>query len=146
MPAYRVVVELIDAFERQGRKTFVTKDSIADFDAAKTAAAGLMTDLGNLTKMRILAYSVSERVVYTDTVEGDANKDEGLTLSLRKADNYVDVIRVPAPILTIFDAADNADVNDAAVAAFASNFFSGGDFTFSDGEVATEIVRGKLDK
>jgi hypothetical protein len=42
--------------------------------------------LAVLTEMRILAYHVSQRIVFTDAVTAGANKDEGLNLTLRKAD------------------------------------------------------------
>lgn len=146
MPTYTVRYEMVDAYNRRTSKTFETVSTMADETAALAAAAGLATDLANLTELDILAYNVSQRIVYTDSVTAGANKDEGVTFVLRKVDNYNDDIKVPGPINSIFDANGNADLADAAVSAFLSNFLSGGDFTFSDGEQATEAIKGTLDK
>ena len=145
MPNYQVSYELVDAYGRSGRKVFETA-VLADFPAALASASGLANDLANLTEMEILAYTVSQRVAYNDTVTPGANKDEGVTLVLRKEDNYKAVIKVPAPINSIFDGMGNADIVDAIVSAFASNFLTGGDFVFSDGEQASALLSGKLDK
>lgn len=146
MPTYTVRYEMVDAYNRRTSKTFETVSTMADETAALAAAAGLATDLANLTELDILAYNVSQRIVYTDSVTAGANKDEGVTFVLRKVDNYNDDIKVPGPINSIFDANGNADLTDAAVSAFLSNFLAGGDFTFSDGEQATEAIKGTLDK
>jgi len=146
MPEYQVTYEMIDAYNRRTRKTFHTIDTMADETAALAAAAALATDLGNLTELDILAYSVAQRVVYTDTVVAGANKDEGVTFTLRKVDNFNDDIKVPGPINSIFDSNGNVIATDAAVTAFLANFLTGGDFTFSDGEQATALVKGTLDK
>lgn len=144
MPQYKVAYAMVDSQNRSVSKTFETAN-LADFAAATTAASGLATDLGNLTGARILSYSITERTVYTDTVTSGANRDEGLTLVVRKTDNFKDIIRVPAPI-DVFDGNGNVDVTNVAVAAFVSNFLTGGDFTFSDGEQAAELLSGSLDK
>lgn len=146
MPSYMVTYEMVDAYNRRTRKTFHTVDTIADEAAAQAAAAALATDLANLTELDILAYNVSLRTVYTDTVTAGANKDEGVTFVMRKVDNFNDDIKVPGPINSIFDSNGNVDLTDAAVAAFLANFLTGGDFTFSDGEQATQAIRGTLDK
>jgi len=146
MPEYQVTYEMIDAYNRRTRKTFHTVATMADETAALAAAAALATDLGNLTELDILAYSVAQRVVYTDTVVAGANKDEGVTFTLRKVDNFNDDIKVPGPINSIFDGNGNVIATDAAVTAFLANFLTGGDFTFSDGEQAQALVKGTLDK
>lgn len=146
MPEYSVTFEMLDAYNRRTRKTYHTVSTMADETAALAAAAGLATDLANLSELDILAYTVGQRIVYTDTVDAGANKDEGLTLTIRKVDNFNDDLKVPGPINSIFDANGNADLTDAAVSAFVANFLTGGDFTFSDGEQGTIAVKGVLDK
>lgn len=146
MPAYKVMFEMVDAYQRPARKTFETVDTIADETEALAAAAALATDLANLTMLDILAYTVSRRTVYTDTVDAGANRDAGVTFTLRKSDNYKDDIKVPGPVLGIFDGDGSVDLADAAVTAFIANFLTGGDFTFSDGEQATSLLSGSLDE
>ena len=145
MPAYTVVFEMVDAYERPTRKEFETVATIADEAAALAAAAALATDLGNITEARILAYTVARRVVYVDTVDAGANRDEGAIMTLRKEDNKKASIRVPAPINAIFNADGTLDLTNAIVTAFATNFLTGGDWTFSDGEQAGELVSGYLE-
>lgn len=145
MPVYEVRYEMEDGFGRQTSKTFETVD-LLDEAAALTAASGMAADLAAISEARILAYTVKQRVVHSDTVTAGANKDEGAILTLRKEDNRKDEIRVPAPPDSIFDGQGNVDIVDALVVAFVANFLTpGGEFTFSDGESATEIVSGYLE-
>lgn len=146
MPEFLVMYELEDAYHRKTRKTFATVDDMADFDAAVTAAGDLAADIAGLSELDVLAYTVSQRTPYTDTVTAGANKDEGVTFTMRKADNRNDDIKVPGPINAIFNSQGQADMANAAVTAFLANFLVGGDFTFSDGEQATEAVKGTLDE
>lgn len=146
MPTFSVTFEMVDAYQRPASKRFNTVDTMVDFDAAVAAAAGLATDLGNLTELDILAYSVSQRVVYTDTVVAGANRDEGVTFQLRLLDNFKADLKVPGPINSIFNADGTVILTDAAVTAFIANFLSGGDFTFDDGEQASALLKGSLDK
>jgi hypothetical protein len=150
MPEFSATFELVDAYNRPSRKTFVTVADMADFDAAATSAAALFVDLAVLTEMRVLAYTISQRVSVTDAVTAGANKDEGVTFTLRKSDNFKDDIRIPGPINAIFDDNGNVITEPAlpvAVSDFLANFADGtGDWTFSDGEQWTEFVIGKLDQ
>lgn len=146
MPEYTVTFSMVDAYQRTASKEFVTVDTLADETEALAAAAALATDLGNITELDILSYTVSQRIVYTDTVVAGANRDEGVTFQLRKSDNFLGTIKVPGPINSIFQSDGSVILTDAAVSAFISNFLTGGDFTFSDGEQATAVVKGSLDK
>lgn len=147
MPEFVVRYEMIDDYNRPTSKTFPTTSDTADFAAAAAAAAALATDLAVLSEARILAYTISQRIVFTDAATSGANRDEGVVLSLRKPDNKRDDIRIPAPINAIFD--ENGNVITplpAAVDDFLDNFADGtGDFTFSDGEQFTEFVTGYLE-
>ena len=146
MPAYTIRVELVDAFQRDGSKVYETITSIVDEAAAVAAAELLMTDLAALTEMDILAYTVSRRVVYTDSVTGGANRDEGLTAVLRKVDNHKGTIKVPAPIDSVFNLDGTLDLTDTIVTDFFGNFLTTGQWTFSDGEQASSLVSGRLDE
>lgn len=149
MPVYGLYVEMVDAYNRPTSKRFESTD-LADYAAAAASAAALTTDLAVLTEARILATTISERVPFTDAVTTGANKDEGVTFTLRLPDNKKDNLSVPAPINSIFDANGNvitAPALPAAVSDFLEHFEDGvGDWTFSDGEQWTEFVKGVLDK
>jgi len=149
MPMFKVAFELVDAYNRTGRKTFETLATTADFAAAAAAAAALFVDLAVLTKMRVLAYTISQRITVTDAVTAAANKDEGVTFTLRMVDLFKDDLKVPSPIDAIFDA-NGAVITSpipTAVTDFLAHFEAGtGVFTFSDGEQWSEFVKGTLDQ
>jgi len=149
MPEYGLYVEMVDAYNRPASKKFKSAD-LADYATAAAAAAALLTDLAVLTELRILASTLSERTPFTDAVTSGANKDEGVTFTLRLPDNTKDSLSVPGPINAIFDANGNVITSPAlpaAVSDFLANFENGtGDWTFSDGEQWDEFVKGVLDK
>lgn len=143
---YLVNYDLVDSYGRSIRKTYETKATMASFEDALTAASALAGDLKAITGAQILAYTVSYRVTYTDTVVAGSNRDEGATLVLRKEDNRKATMRVPAPINTIFDGNGNVSIVDTGVTGYTLNFMSGGNFTLSDGEQAVQLLSGTLDK
>jgi hypothetical protein len=147
MPTYNVYIELVDAYNRSSVKRYKTISTMLDHPTAVTAAAALAADLAALTEMDVLAHSVALRTVYTDTVTAGANKDEGITLSVRKANNFRDILRVPAPLNAVLNPDGTVDITSALVTDYYDNFVSGsGDFTLSDGEQAIALLAGKLDK
>ena len=146
MPQFLLNVEMVDSMGRKARKSFVSSPDVADFDAATTAAAGLVADLAALSELRILAYTLGQRTVYADTFDAGANKDEGLTLVVEKTDNYRAVLAVPGPIQAVRNSDGTADVSNAAVAAYIANFIDGADlWTLSDGEFITGVLSGRID-
>lgn len=149
MTIFNAVIVLEDAYGRQTRKSYELSDISdvdvgAEFLTARGLVAGLATDLAALSEANILSYEVKERVVYSDVADAGANIDEGITLLVRKADNYKAVLKVPAPINAVIDPDGTVDIADAAVTAYYTNFTA--DFTLSDGELATALLSGKLDK
>jgi hypothetical protein len=147
MPVYEVSFELVDAQNRKASKRFETQ-TLADFAAADTAASALLTDLVAITEGRVLSQIISERTVISDTVTAGANVDEGGTLVVRKEDNRLGVLKVPMPIAAIRNSDGTLDITNALVTAYTDNFKVAptGSFTFSDGELITELVAGRLDK
>ncbi len=151
MTVFNVTMVLQDAYGRKTRKLFETEDiSAADVGAefllARTAAAGLATDLAALTEAELLWYHIGEEVTYTDTADSGANVDEGLTMVVDKPDSKRGNLKVPAPINAVFNADGTLDLTHSAVTAYVTNFQSGGDFTFSDGEKVVNLISGRLDK
>jgi len=144
MPTYVVRYTLVDSEGREGTKTFETQN-LADYAAALVAADALADDLAVVSGAEILRYSISEILTYVDAVTAGSNKDEGVTLVVRKTDSMRDVIRIPAPTKTYLDGSGNVDITDAGVLSYFDNFTSSGDFLFSDGELAVTLLSGKLD-
>lgn len=145
MPNYSVTFTLVDAYDRTTTKTFESI-VLVDEAAALAAASALAADLAALTELNILYYTIGQRVVYSDVVVPGANVDEGVTFTLRKADNYKGSIKVPGPINAIFQSDGSVVLSNAIVVDFIANFLAGGNWTFSDGEQASELLRGVLDK
>lgn len=145
MAQYTVSYQMVDAYNRAASKEFVTVDTVADEAAALTLASGLADDIAGLSELRVLSYTVSRRIVYADVVTAGANRDEGITFQLLKEDNYKGNIRLPGPLNSVFDGNGNADLTNASITAFINNFLTGADWTFSDGEQASEVLNGTLD-
>ena len=143
MAEFLVTYSLVDAYDRSATKRF-TVEAI-DHATALTEAGLMAADLADLTELDILWYVVGDKVVYTDTVVAGANRDEGITLSVRKADNEKAVIKVPGPINAVLNPDGTVDMANAAITAFVANFLSGV-FRISDHEVVTDALSGKLDK
>lgn len=142
MPSFPTVVSLIDAYNRPVKKSF--EIFAADHAAAKLVAATVMTAFANITESRILYYTISEKVVFSDTVTVGANRDEGATVSVLTTDNGKATIAFPSPINTIFDGNGNIDLTNATFTAFMAPFLDG-DVLVDDGETVAEIVSGSLD-
>jgi hypothetical protein len=140
---FPVSVSLVDAYGRPATKHFDV--NAATHGDAVTAAGALMTDLAGVTELRILSYVIGERVTYTDTVDAGANRDEGVTFSVRTADNEKAVIKVPGPVNAIFNGDGSVDLTDGAVTAFIANYLAG-TVLVDDGETVTELISGRLDK
>ena len=148
MPEYRLYLEMVDAYNRPTSKTF--EGTFGDYDTAAADAAALATATAVLTEARILSTTLSERLPFTDAVTAGANKDEGLTLTLRKPDNKKAPLHIPAPINAIFDA-NGYVITSPSIPAAVTNFLAffqdgSGGWTFDDGEQWTEFVQGVLDK
>lgn len=151
MTIFTLSVTLEDDFGRKSRKRYETEDlSGADVGAEYLEAQGfvttLLTALGNLSEADILYYNLGREVTYTDTVDPGANHDVGMTALGKKENNKLTVLKVPAPVLTIFNPDGTLDITDGLVTAYTNHFIASGGFTTSDGENITELVRGRLDK
>ncbi|MEE9365785.1 MAG: hypothetical protein V3W44_03765 [Dehalococcoidales bacterium] len=148
MPEYNVGVELVDDYGRNRSMKFQTISSMATHVAAVTAVAGLIVDLEALSELRVVAYTVALRTIESDTVTSGANKDEGITLSIRKEDGFKAVLKVPGPLNSVINADGSVDITDALVTNYYNNFeTAGGEFTLSDGEQAESggLISGRLD-
>jgi len=147
MPEYSCTVEMIDAFGRRASKRFQSDPAMLDFATALTAAGDLAADLAALSELRILAYTVAQRVTYSDTADTGANRDEGATLVVELIDNKRHAMKVPGPIQGVRNTDGTIDVTDAAVLNYVANFLDGSTlWTVSDGETVSQVLSGTLDE
>ncbi len=151
MTVFTLNITLEDAYGRTSRKMLRTEDiSGADVGAEYLVAQGfvttLLTALGNLTEANILYYNLGREVTYSDTVDAGANVDEGLTCLARKTNNKIVVLKIPAPVNSVFNPDGTLDITDALVTAYMNHFIATAGFTISDGENITALVSGRLDK
>lgn len=135
---------LVDDFAREGVKRFETQN-LADYPAVVTAAAAFLTDLQAITGMGVLRYTISQEFSVLSGATSGASKDAGITLSVRKADSRRDTLKIPGPELSFLLPDGTVDITDSIITDYFANFTSAGDWTLSDGEVATEILSGRLD-
>lgn len=145
MPIYDLSYTLRDAFQRKSTRSYQV--TALDFVAAQVVVSTLMAAVANLTNAEILKTNLAENSPYTDTVTAGANIDAGLTVvwEIGGIPGKQGVTKVPAPDITLFDAAGVLDLADARVTAYAAPFLAG-DVLISDGEVVDAILNGRLDK
>lgn len=144
MPAYQLEYVLVDGYAREGRKRFTTQ-TIADFAAAMALAAAVLADLQAITGMGVLRYTITQEFSVLSGATAGANKDAGITLSVRKADSRRDTLKIPSPESSYLLPDGTVDITDAIVTDWFANFTTAGDLTLSDGEVASELLSGHLD-
>lgn len=144
MPVFSVRYTYVDSEGREGSKEFETI-SLASHALAVVAADALAVDFAALTGADVLRYQLSGITAISDSVTAGSNRDTGITLSVRKADTFRGVLKVPAPLSSVLDGAGNVDISDALVTNFYDHFSTSGDFTFSDGEQAIALLSGTLD-
>lgn len=138
-------VRMVDDFNVEFSKEF---EMVATtFAQAETDAPDVLTALGNLIAGRILSFTVKGRTNYTDVVDTGANVDEGVTLSVRKADQDKGVLKFPTPIKANYVNPDRTvDILDPAILAWFTLFTAGSaHLLFSDGEFAQDLLSGTLD-
>lgn len=146
MPEYTLTVTFVDSYGREGRKMFTSVPTIADEATAITSAGVLLTALANAMEADILRYTLSRETVYADTLDAGANVDEGGIFTLRKEDTKKGALRIPSPVNAMFNADGSLDLTSAIVTSLATEFFTGSDWTFSDGEQATALVSGYIER
>jgi hypothetical protein len=143
MAIFPATISMVDAYSRTINKR--VDINAADYATALTNAASYVDDLQALTEAEVLYYSVATKVVYAGTLTAGANKDEGLTLSVRTTDNEKATIKVPAPKNEVFNTDGSVDTADALITNFIANY-TGALVLVDDGETVTGLLGGRLDK
>ena len=143
MPIFESVATLQDAFSRQTTKRYQV--NAADIAAAITTFLGYLGDLATLSELDIIKYKVSSEDVFADTVTAGANVDEGATFSFQKTNGDKVAVKVPGPVASVRNPDGTINIGAVAVTDWAAHFLSG-DIRVSDGEIATALLSGKLDK
>lgn len=143
MADFKFSVTLVDAYERESTKRYEV--SAADFAAAQAAVAAYLDDLKNVTEARIVRSVVSQATAFADTVDAGANIDEGVTMVFLKADGFKATTKIPAPLNAILLADGGVDTSLLLVTDWADHFL-GGPIYVSDGEIASTLESGSLDR
>lgn len=143
MPEFQLSLSYIDAYKRRGTKGFVL--SAVDYPTALTNAGTFVGELANAMMANILKYSVATEVVYSDTLDPLANKDEGVTISCDLGGGKTAALKIPTPVKTYVNADGTVDLTDAIITALESTYIAG-EVLISDGEVVIDFLSGKLDK
>lgn len=143
MPVYQCAISMVDAYGRPVSKR--VDISAVDYATALINASGFVDDLQAITEAEILYYTVATKVVYAGTLTAGANRDEGVTFSVRTTDNEKAVIKVPAPKNAIFQSDGSVDLSNALVTGLMANYL-GALVLVDDGETVTSLISGRLDK
>jgi hypothetical protein len=113
----------------------------ADISAAEVIMAANIADIVAVTKAYVVSYSIAEKftndAARTKSANGEIEEKATITVNLETAPKKA-VIRIPAPVDTIFAGTDGelwntVDGADSLLVAFLGDFASGG-FQISDGE------------
>lgn len=143
MANFQLAVSYIDAYKRRGTKSFLL--SAIDYPTALTNAGTFVGELANAMMANILKYSLATEVVYSDTVDALANKDEGVTISCDLGGGKTAALKIPTPVKSYVNADGTVDLTDAIITALESTYIAG-EVLISDGEVVIDFLSGKLDK
>jgi hypothetical protein len=143
MTVYNVSVKLRDAYQRVSTRRFGV--DATDHPTAVSDANLMLTDLAALTMAEIIEFTVGLKTAYSDSADSGANIDAGITLSMELSDGGKAPLRVPAPVAAALNADGTVDLTASVVTDFVDNWLSG-DFLISDGETATALLSGKLDR
>lgn len=143
MPFFDVSVKMEDDYGRTTTRRFEVEE--ADIATALTSAASFITDLEAISKLAVIKYSVAQETPVVDSAISGANKDAGITLSVRKEDGDKAIIRVPDPVSGVVLGDGSVDLTDTNVTDFIANWLTG-NFRVSDGETVSALLSGKLDE
>lgn len=145
MAIYVAKIILEDAYGRQTSKTYQSQD-LLDFATAQAALTALVTDLQGVTELGVVRTYLTEETVIDESPTGGSNVDEGATLTTKKADTKKYSLKWPGPVGTLVNSDGTLDITNAALISFVENFQSAGDWTISDGELISSIVKGSIDE
>lgn len=144
MPAYDLSLTLYDAYHTKPT-TRSFKIFAADFAAAQTAVEAFVPDYQAVTELWITESRLTDTETYTGVVGARANKDEGMTLSVRLVnENKKAIVQVPGPIAGIRNSDGTIDLTEAVMTAFMAHY-TDGTILVSDGEEVEAFLGGKLD-
>jgi hypothetical protein len=143
MATFYLSVQLQDDYGRTQNKRF--EADVADFATMVTQSGLFLTDLAGLTKLGIITYTISQKSAYSDAITAGANKDAGVTLSLRKDDGEKAVLKVPDVVAGVVLGDGSVDLTNVQLTDFVDNWISG-PWKVSDGETATALLSGRLDE
>lgn len=142
MAIFNLTVQLGDDYGRNTHKHYEL--DVTDFATAVTECGLFLIDLAAITKLEVITYTIAQKTAYSDSVTAGANKDAGVTLSVRKTDGEKAIIKVPDLVAGLVLGDGTVDIAAATIIAFLDNWISD-NFLVSDGEVVEALLSGKLD-
>ena len=142
MSSYIATLTYLDAYTRQRQRHYELVG--IDFTAAAVNAAALLTAAQALTNGAVVKSIVSEVDLIVAVPGAGSNVDAGATFQFGIGPGKRASVKFPMPVPSVVDGQGNIVLTDALVAAF-TGLYTGGNLLLSDGEAATDILRGTLD-
>jgi len=141
--SYKLTLSMVDYYGRTTTRSFQV-DAV-DFAAAQAVVAAFVPDYEAVTELWVQKSRLVDEVTYTGTVLENANKDEGMTLSVELATPGKKAsIQVPGPDRSIRNLDGTIDLTETIMVDFMAHF-TGGSILVSDGEVVDAFLKGTLD-
>jgi hypothetical protein len=142
MSSYIATLSFLDAYTRLRQRHYELVG--VDFTAAAANAVSLISAAQALTNGAVVKSIVSEVDLIVATPTAGSNVDAGATFQFAIGPGKRASVKFPMPIPSVVDTQGNVILTEAQVAAF-TGLYTGGNLLLSDGESATDILRGTLD-
>lgn len=122
-----------------------------DFATALSGMAGLVTDLETIIEGEIVGYRVNQ-IFFEDSIAlppSNVENENKASVTYRiDGTNKKGTLKIPTPVPGIFvgpsgASANQVDVTDLDLQAYADNFRTAGQFLISDGEKLDQLLVGK---
>lgn len=133
----------VDAYDRQVQRRYEVVG--ADYATARANADLVLAAAQNWTEGYVAKESLAEVSDIAGAFTAGANVDEGATMQFSLGGTKKASISFPMPLKSTINSDSTVDLTDALVLAF-TGLITGGNVLISDGESATAVIKGKLDK
>ncbi len=147
---FQLTVTLVDSGNNRSTLRYdMDSANVPDYATALAAATGMLADIGGVSGAVVANYSVN--TVFREdglVLPADEEVEDKASISFSMDNGKTGNLRVPAPLIDIFQGAttelrNQVDIADLAVVAYTDNFRTAGEFLVSETNKLVQLVRGK---